>query len=192
MADTATPCIMTPPTVRNGVNVTEMMDTIEAVKMNPAMAKFNFRLTNKWMGGEKNRSTMKEFTGALQEHRVDARPFVYDNGEHQVLLGDDKAPNPVEWLLHALVGCMTTTMAYHAAIHGIQIGAIDSSIEGDLDLRGFLGLSDRVRKGYSEIRVTMRVATAAPKEVIEALVRMSPVYDTVSRSVPVKVTITTR
>ncbi len=127
MADTATPCILTPPVVRNGVNVTEMMDTIEAVRMNPAMAKFNFRLRNKWMGGEKNRSTMKEFTGAMQEHRVDARPFVYDNGEHQALLGDDKAPNPLEWLLHALVGCMTTTTAYHAAAQGIQIGAIDSS-----------------------------------------------------------------
>lgn len=192
MADTATPCTMTDPVVRNGVNVTVMMETIKAIKAEPEIAKFNFRLKNKWIGGDKNRSTMKEFTGAMREHRVDARPFVYDNGEHPVLLGGDKAPNPVEWLLHALVGCMTTTTAYHCAVRGIYLSSIDSSIDGDIDLRGFLGLSDKVRKGYSEIRVNMRVGTSAPIEVIEAITRMSPVYDVVSRSVPVKVTITIR
>lgn len=183
---------MTEPMVCNGVNVTALMETIAAVKQNAEVAKFNFRATNKWKGGDKNRTTMQEFTGALKEHRTDGRPFVYDNGEPEVLLGEDKAPNPVEWLLHALVGCMTTSTAYHAAARGIEIRAIDSEIDGDLDLRGFLGLSDKVRKGYSEIRVVMRVATSAPKDMIEMLTRMSPVLDVVSRSVPVHVTVETR
>lgn len=177
--------------ITNGVNVTALFDTIEAVKQNTAIAKFNFRATNKWLGAEKNRSTIKGFTGALAEHRTGGKEFVFDNGEAEVLLGEDKAPNPVEWLLHSLIGCMTTTTAYHAAARGITIGAIDSQIEGDLDLRGFLGVSETVRKGYNAIRVHMRVKTVALPTTIRDLTAMSPVYDTVSRSVPVTVTVET-
>lgn len=177
--------------ITNGVNVTALFQTIEAVKQNAAIAKFNFRATNKWLGAEKNRSTITGFTGALTEHRTGGKAFVVDNGEAEVLLGEDKAPNPVEWLLHALIGCMTTTTAYHAASRGITIEAINSQIEGDLDLRGFLGLSEEVRKGYSAIRVQMRVKTTAQSATIKALTAMSPVFDTVSRSVPVSVTVET-
>ena len=88
----------------NGVDVTAMMDTIVAIKGNPEIAKFNFRATNTWMGGEKNRSIMKDFTGALQEQRTGTQAFIADNGEPHVLLGNDEAPNPVEWQLHALIG----------------------------------------------------------------------------------------
>ena len=192
MPDTSSPCRMIAPVHCNGVNVTALMETVAAVTATPAIAKFNFRATNKWMGGEKNRTTMKAFTGAMQEHRTQSPPFVYDNGEPAILLGEDKAPNPVEWLLHALIGCMTTSTAYHAASRGIEIRSIESSIEGDLDLRGFLGISDKVRKGYSEIRVTMRVGTRATAEMIETFTRMSPVLDVVSRSVPVQIEIQTR
>ena len=175
----------------NGVNVTALFETIEAVKGNAAIAKFNFRATNTWLGGEKNRSTIKEFSGALAEHRAGGKSFVVDNGEAEVLLGEDKAPNPVEWLLHALIGCMTTTTAYHAAARNIAVEAIDSSLDGDIDLRGFLGLSEDVRKGYSAIRVRMRVKTKADPAAIKSLTAMSPVFDTVSRSVPVSVEIET-
>ena len=192
MPDTSSPCRMVAPMRCNGVNVTALMETVAAVKATPAIAKFNFRATNKWMGGEKNRTTMKAFTGAMQEHRTQSPPFVYDNGEPAILLGEDKAPNPVEWLLHALIGCMTTSTAYHAASRGVEIRSIESFIEGDLDLRGFLGISDKVRKGYSEIRVTMRVGTRATAEMIETFTRMSPVLDVVSRSVPVQIEIQTR
>ena len=175
----------------NGVDVTALADTIAAVKGNAEIAKFNFRATNKWLGGDKNRSTIKEFTGALAEHRDGVQAFIADNGEHPVLLGHDEAPNPVEWLLHALIGCMTTTTAYHAASRGIEIQAIDSQIEGDLDLRGFLGISPDVRKGYNAIRVRMRVKTKAEPATIKMLTAMSPVFDTVSRAVPVSVDIET-
>ena len=175
----------------NGVDVAALMDTIGAIKSNAEIARFTFRATNEWMGGDKNRTTIKEFTGALQEQRGGIQAFIVDNGEPQVLLGNDEAPNPVEWLLHALIGCMTTTTAYHAASRGITVDAIDSQIEGDLDLRGFLGLSADVRKGYGAIRVRMRVKTKADAETIKSLTAMSPVHDVVSRSLPVSVHIET-
>ncbi|HEV7689512.1 MAG TPA: OsmC family protein, partial [Hyphomonadaceae bacterium] len=179
------------PVMLNGVNVTALNETVEAIKAKPEIARFNFRVANTWMGGDRNRSTIKDFSGALSEHRLGIQAFIVDNGEPEVLLGDDAAPNPVEWLLHALVGCITTSTAYHAAAKGIRIDAISSHVDGDLDLRGFLGLSDKVRKGYSAIRVKLRVKTQADAETIEGLTAMSPVLDTVSRSVPVTVSVET-
>jgi uncharacterized OsmC-like protein len=175
----------------NGVDVGALMDTIAAVKGNAQIAKFNFRIANKWMGGDRNRSSIGVFTGALQQHRVGQKPFEFENGEHPVLLGTDAAPNPVEWLLHGLAGCMTTSMAYHAAAHGVAITAIESDVDGDIDLRGFLGLSDKVRKGYSEIRIVMRVSTKADAKIVESFARMSPMLDVVSNSVPVKLSVET-
>lgn len=183
--------VLSPPVVTNGVDVTAMMDVIAAVQNDPQIGKFNFRLKNSWQGGDRNRSTIKDFTGALSEHRTDGKAFVYENGEHQVLLGHDEAPNPVEWVLHALIGCMTTTTAYHCAAKGIAVAAIDSEVDGDIDLRGFLGLSDQVRKGYSKIRVRMRVQTAASPDTIRAVTDMSPVKDVVGRSVPIDLSIET-
>lgn len=175
----------------NGVDVGALVDTIAAIEGNPQIAKFNFRLSNRWHGGDKNRSVIKDFTGALGEQRTDGKVFNLENGEHQVLLGRDEAPNPVEFLLHALIGCMTTTTAYHSAARGITVEAIDSQIDGDLDLRGFLGLSPDVRKGYSAIRVSMRVKTKASAATIKEITGMSPVLDVVSRSVPVAVQVET-
>lgn len=175
----------------NGVDVAALFDTIDAIKADARIAKFNFRATNRWLGGDKNRTTIKDFTGASAEHRDNIQAFIVDNGEPDVLLGHDEAPNPVEWLLHALIGCMTTTTVYHAASRGIAIEAIDSEIEGDLDLRGFLGLSTDVRKGYSAVRVRMRVKTKAEPATIKALTAMSPVFDVVSRALPVSVQVET-
>src|SRR5215831_7764559 len=138
-------------TLVNGIDSAALAGIIDAVKANAEIAKFNFRLTNKWLVGVKTRSIVKEFTGALQTHRADAKGFVLDSGEPPVLLGEDTAPNPGEWLLHSLVSCLTTTIAYHAAARGITIAAIESEIEGDIDLRGFLGLAAEVRKGYSAV-----------------------------------------
>lgn len=181
----------TAPAIVNGVNVTALFETVEAIKHNPEIAKFNFRATNVWRGGDRNRSTIKAFTGALSEQRTGVQAFIADNGEPDVLLGNDEAPNPAEWLLHALIGCMTTTTAYHAAAHNIVIEAIDSEIDGDLDLQGFLGLREDIRKGYQALRVRMRVKTKADAETIESLTRMSPILDVVSKSVPVSVAVET-
>lgn len=189
---TAQPLHPKAPQITNGVNVTALFETIAAVKKSPEIANFVFRAKNEWQGGDRNRTTIQGFTGALAEHRTNGPVFEVENGEPKVLLGHDKAPNPVEWLLHALAGCLTTTLAYHAAARGIEIRGIKSSIEGDLDLRGFLGLSDKVHKGYHNIRVRMDVASKASPIELKALAQMSPVFEMVSRSVPVDLTIATR
>jgi len=105
------------------------------------------------------------------------------------LASNDSAPNPVEFVLHALAGCLTTTTTYHAAVQGIVIEAIDSALEGDLDLRGIFGLSAEVRKGFSEVRVRMRIKSSASVDELRELAMFSPVFDIVSNSVPVKLII---
>ncbi len=177
--------------VINGVNVTQLRETVEAVQHDPEIGEFRFRASNTWLGGDHNRSTIDGYYGACEEHDRAGRPFIIDNAEPPVLLGNDAGANPVEHLLNALAACMTTTMVYHAAARGIEIGAVDTELEGDLDLRGFLNLAPDVRKGYQTIRVRMRVQTKAEPPLLRELTTFSPVYDVVSRSVPVDVVIVT-
>lgn len=178
------------PVIRNGVDVDALFATIDAVKKDPAIAEFRFRAGNRWLGGDANRTTITGFYGAKQE-QPHAAPFEIECGEPPVLLGRDRGANPVEHLLNALIGCLTTTMAYHAAARGIGIDAIDSELEGDLDLRGFLGISPEVRKGYREIRVKMRVKSGASPHVLRELAQYSPVFDVCSRALPVTVEVET-
>jgi uncharacterized OsmC-like protein len=175
----------------NGVNTTAFFGMVAAVKANPELAKFEFRAKNEWLGGESSRTTIKEFSRAGEVHRHGGSGFQVLSGEHQVLFGQDKAPNPIEWLLHSLVGCMTKTLAYHSASHGITIEAIDSTVAGKIDLHGFLGLSDKNRAECSNIQVTMRIKSDASPIVLKSLAKLSPVFDVVARSVPVNVTIAT-
>jgi uncharacterized OsmC-like protein len=175
-------------TMRNGVDVDALFATIDAVKGNPQIARFVFRASNRWMGGDRNRTTIEGYHGACQEMRH-AEPFVIDNAEPPVLLGGDTAANPVEYVLHALVGCLTTSMAYHAAARGIEIQSIESRLEGDLDLRGFLGVSSEVRKGFSKVRVRMLVDSPASMSTLRGLAQYSPVFDIVSNSLPVELVI---
>lgn len=185
------PIAARPDTVVNGVNVTSLQNVIKAVQSDAAIADFQFRARNEWRGGDANRSTIQGFYGAGQDDASRTKPFVLDCAEPRVLLGKDQAANPVEYVLHALAGCLTTSIAYHAAARGIEIEAMESRLEGDLDLRGFLGLSDAVRKGYHHVRVHMRVKTKATPEALTALAEYSPVYDIVSRSLPVELLIET-
>ncbi|MGF1641033.1 MAG: OsmC family protein [Rhodospirillales bacterium] len=175
----------------NGVDVDGMFATIDAIANDSGLAAFRFRAANTWIDGGHNRSAIQGFYGCRKEDESRATPFVLEADEPPVLLGRDSGANPVEFILHGLAACMTTSMVYHAAARGIAIEAVESALEGDLDLRGFLGLSDEVRKGYESIRVRMRVKTDADPDTLRELVGFSPVYDVVSRSVPVEVTIET-
>jgi uncharacterized OsmC-like protein len=179
------------PVIFNGVNVTGVVETIKAIKADEELAKFQFRARNSWIDGGHNRSTIQGFYGCRMEDESRTEPFVLDADEPPVLLGQDAGANPVEFILHALAGCLTTTMVYHAASRGIEIDAVDSTLEGDLDLRGFLGISNEVRKGYQTIRVKMRVKSEAKPEMLRELAQFSPVYDVVSRSVPVDIAVET-
>ncbi|HSG99773.1 MAG TPA: OsmC family protein [candidate division Zixibacteria bacterium] len=170
----------------NGVNVTELSKTIAAVGEAPKIAEFKFRLENKWNNGGANRSHIAGFYGACEEIERD-RGFILDADEPEILLGRDSGANPVEFVLHALAACMTTGIVYHAAARGIVIEELSSKLEGDLNLKGFLGLDNENPRGYSEIRVKFTVKTDAPESELHELYQFSPVYDMVKRSLPVKV-----
>jgi uncharacterized OsmC-like protein len=175
-------------TILNGVNVTRLGQTVEAIEKQPELAEFQFRAKNRWIEGAHNRATINEYYGTCQE--LDrAMDFVVDNGEPPVLLGEDQGANPVEHVLAGLSGCMTTTLAYHAAARGLKIDEIRSEFEGDLNLRGMLDLDPNVRNGYREIRVKFKVKGDIDEATIDELVRKSPVFDIVSNPVPVKVVI---
>ena len=173
----------------NGVDVMALKQTIGAVRQQPALADFHFRATNRWLGGSRNRSTIQGFYGAGKEDDTRTEPFVLDNDEPQVLLGEDRAANPVEYLLHALAGCVTTTMVMHAAARGIPIESVESELEGDIDIQGFLGLSNDVPRGYQKIRVTIRVKSDADEQTLRALAAYSPVFNTITHATPVDVSV---
>jgi uncharacterized OsmC-like protein len=174
----------------NGVEVKGLVETINAVKQAPKLASFKFRLNNTWVTGGLNRSTIKSFYGTQQEHHH-PEPFVLNAGEPPVLLGDDTAPNPVEYLLHALVACVTTSIVYHAAARGIHLKEIESRVEGDIDLQGFLDLDESVRRGFNKIQIKFRIKADVPDEQLEEVMRLgptySPVFDSITRGVNVEV-----
>ena len=174
----------------NGVNVGELFNTIDAIKSDESIAKFKFSAKNEWKNGGHNRTTVDEFFGACKTHNRN-KPFVIDEDEPPVLLGEDHGANPVEIALTALAGCLTTSLVYHAAAKGIKIDSVESRLEGDLDLRGFLGIDDSVRNGFENISVKFKIKADASEEVLEELCRLaqkrSPVFDIFTNGVPVDV-----
>jgi uncharacterized OsmC-like protein len=176
--------------VVNGVNVTQLFETIDAINGQTEISKFSFRASNKWSNGAKNQTTVKDFFGAC-ETQTRETPFVFQKDEPPVLLGEDAGANPVEYLFAALAGCVTTGLVYHAAAKGIELDEVESTYEGNLDLRGFLGMTDEVRNGYESINITFRIKSNAPREQLEELVQIaqdrSPVFDIVSNPVPINV-----
>ena len=174
----------------NGVNTEQLFGTIDLIKKNPDIAKFKFRATNKWINGTHCRGTINDFYGALKEDN--SRPSVdYDMDEPPVLLGNNDGRNPVEYLLVALSGCLTTSLIAHASAKGITINGVESRYEGDIDLRGFLGLSEDVPVGYKEIRVYFKVdadvSDEQKKELVQMAQKYSPVFNTITKSAPVSV-----
>jgi uncharacterized OsmC-like protein len=173
------------PVVTNGINVTEYEEIVRAVKEQPELAKLQFRASNLWNMGGYNQTTIKGFYGAGEEQGAEGRTFVVDADEPPVLLGEDQAPNPVEYLLHALTACLTSTIIYKAAARGIAIESLESTLEGDLDSRAFLEVSNEERKGYQNIRATFKVKSDASTEEIKEMMEFSAVLDVVSHGTPV-------
>ena len=179
---------------RNGVDVPTLFATLDAVAGTPEIAKFQFRASNRWVSGTHSRSTISGFYGAMQEMEH-AQEHTYDADHPAVLTGKDTGPTPVEFLLHAIAACLTAGLANIASARGIDLHEVTSTVEGDIDLNGILGLSDEVRNGYSAIRVHFDVRGDAPAEKLRELVeqsrRRSAVYDVLTNGVPVHVDVTT-
>lgn len=176
----------------NGVDVPTLFATIDAVDGARDLAKFQFRATNKWESGTYSRTSIKSYYGAGQDHDH-LREFVIEGDHPQVLVGEDRAPLPVELVLAGLAACLTGGIGNIAAARGIELYSIESSIEGELDAQGVLGLNDAVRNGFQEIRIDFRVEGDAPQEKLEQLVRQSQarsaVYDALTNPTPVQVTV---
>ena len=179
----------------NGVDTPALFATLDAVKGQNEIARFQFRARNTWVSGTHSRSTISGFYGALQEmsHQDDT---VLDADHPQVLTGADHAPTPVEYLLHALAGCLTAGIVNIAAARGVRLTTVTSTIEGDIDLLGVLGLSDgSVRNGYQQIRARFHLEGDADEETLRAIVeqsrRRSAVYDALTQPTPVSVEVTT-
>ncbi|MFH7324893.1 OsmC family protein [Desulfurivibrio sp. C05AmB] len=174
----------------NGINVEQLMATIELIKGQPAIAQFKFRAQNKWLNGTHNHATVKDFYGALQED--DSRTVMdFEIDEPPVLCGSNLGANPVEYLLVALSGCLTTSLVAHAAARGVRLTQVQSRYEGELDLQGFLGISDQVPVGYKSIRVYFTIEADVDRDRKEDLIRMaqkySPVFNSIAKSVAVVV-----
>jgi uncharacterized OsmC-like protein len=177
----------TKPRVVNGVDLTTLTATVQAIQAEPALGACRFRARNTWLGGNRNQSMVTGFYGARQEmeHK---QTFRMEADEPAILAGTDEGANPVEHLLHALASCLTTSMVAHAAVRGLEIEELESELEGDIDLRGFLGLAPDVPRGYTNIRAKFRVK-AKPEDLsrVKELALFSPVFNTITRGANVEV-----
>ena len=182
-------------TIRNGVDTEKMFATLDLIKAQPELAKFRFRAINRWIDGSHNRSTIRDFYAAGGEDTSRGEAFVLDAGEPAILLGADEGPNPAEYLLHALAACLTTSIVYVAAARKVRLTSVESTLTGEMDVRGALGVSDEPRNGFERIGVSFRVTGDAPaaklREVVERATKRSAVYDMVTNGVPVAVEIIT-
>lgn len=176
----------------NGVDTPTLFATINAVREQPELAKFQWRASSRWVKGTHSRSKAESYTGAGGTHEQTG-DFQFDGDHPPVLCGTGKGITPVEYLLHGLAGCLTAGIANIAAARGVQLTSVESTVEGDADLRGILGLSDEVRNGFSKIRVSFKIAGDAPAEKLQAIVEQSrarsAVFDCLTNQVPVEIAV---
>jgi len=195
MPEVIAPATRAPKAPRHGVNTPALLATINAVKGTPALAKFQFRASSRWVSGTYSESRVESFTGAGGEHSHQTA-FSYGADHPAVLVGQDRGPTPIEFLLHGLAACITAGIGNIAAVRGVTLTSVESHVEGDIDLQGILGLSSDVRNGYERIRIDITIAGDAPaeklREIVEQSRARSAVFDVLTNGVPVDVSIRTR
>jgi uncharacterized OsmC-like protein len=195
MSETVTAVAPSPRAPRNGVNTPVLMATISAVKEQPELARFQFRARNRWKTGTCSEGRIESFYGAGSE-QAHVTEFTYGADHPAVLVGEDRGPTPVEFLLHALASCITAGIGNIAAARGVTLTSVESQVEGDIDLRGILGLSDSVRNGFERMRIAFDIAGDAPPEKLRAIVEQararSAVFDVLTNGLPVELTVNVR
>jgi uncharacterized OsmC-like protein len=174
----------------NGVDTPTLFATINAVKGQPELARFTFRAGNRWLNGTHSRNRQETFSGAGGDH-APVKDFQVDADHPKVLVGGGQAPTPAEFLLYALASCITAGIANVAAARGVKLTEVESTVEGNINLLGILGLSDEVRNGYERIRVRFKIKGDAPEEKLREIVRQSQarsaVYDVITNGTAVDV-----
>lgn len=175
----------------NGIEINRLVETINAVKQNPELASFKFRTSTEWINGGHSRTKIQGFYGVGQEDISRKEPFILDGDEPSILLGTNKGPNAVELILASLASCLSVGIVYNAAARGIEIKYLGINIEGDIDLQGFLGLSEDVRPGYQDIRINCKIESDVPRDKLEELCehvqKTSPVLDMIANKISVTV-----
>lgn len=174
----------------NGVDMEGVEELKAALESDPDLGSMRFYATHDWVEGARSRTVVDRLgRGGKEVVRSDA--FVLESDEPEALLGKDTAPNAVVWLLHALASSLSVTIAYHAAMREMTIERLNISIEGDIDVHGFLGLSDEVRSGFQDLRVKIDIAASGTREEVEGLVRyaesVSPIMDSLRNRIPLEV-----
>jgi len=180
--------------MRNGVDTATLFATLDAVKQAPAAARFQFRARNQWVSGTRNRTTIADYYG-VGEERAHERTFVFDADHPAVLAGQDHGPTPAEFLLQALAACLTSGLANIAAARKITLTEVRSTITGDIDLNGILGLNPAVRNGYQQITVRFTIKGDAPagqlRELVDQSRARSAVWDVITNGAPVAIEVDT-
>jgi uncharacterized OsmC-like protein len=165
--------------IRNGVDVDKLEEMINSMRADPVMAQVKFQAETKWINCAYSKTEIRNFT--------------LEGDEPISLLGSNRVPNPVETILAALGSCLSIGFAYNAAARGINLESLDISLEGNLDLRGFLGISDDVRPGYQNIKIACKVKSNASRDKLEELFkhvqRTSPVLDIIRNAEPIMITL---
>ena len=174
------------PALTNGVDVGQLMNVIGEINEDQDYAKFQFRASNQWINGGLSRSRIKEFHAGNTEDTTRNEAFTIDADEPLIAAGHDSAPNAMEYVLHALASCLTGSMVYHASVRGIGIDAVESSYKGDMDVRGLFGLAEDVRKGFNKVTVEMRVKSQASVDELTECAMFSPVFEMISKALPVE------
>lgn len=181
---------VTESSTRNGVDVSTLFATIDAVREQPEAAQFRFRVQNRWVSGTNSIGTIGGFFGVGAEQERE-QSYVVEADHPKVLVGQDRGPTPAEYVLAALAACLTAGIGNIAAARGVELTEVESTVEGDIDLQGILGLSQDVRNGYEHIRASFKIRGNAPeatlREIVDQSRRRSAVFDVLTNRVPVSV-----
>ena len=174
----------------NGVDTDRIVELATNMSQDDYFGKFRFRADNKWINGSRSRTSIRKFYAGNDERTERSQDLIVDADQPVFLAGHNTAPNAVEHYLNSLVSCLNTTIVAHASVQGIPIEALETTAEGEMDARGFFGVSDDVRRGYNKISAQISCKTKADEETLRKLISYSPVYEMVSRAVPVDLDIT--
>ena len=169
----------------NGIDTDQVISLVTKVAENEDYGKFKFRANNQWIHGSRNRTSIQGFYAGGKEDTDRNKALIVDADQPAFLAGKNTAPNSVEYYLHALTSCLTTTLSYHASVQGIELDEVNVFAEGDMNVRGYFGISDKINRGYERIRINMQVKSDADVDTLTTLTMHSPVYEMVSRGVPV-------